>query len=61
MRQKDIEIEEAFSDSVLSVLGDDVEGSLMQNPFQCGVFISALSRLGAANVAKISKILATLP
>ncbi len=60
--KKDIEIEEAFSDSVLSVLGDDVEGFINAKSLSMRCVLFPLyPRLGSANVAKISKILATLP
>ncbi|HQL33243.1 MAG TPA: DegT/DnrJ/EryC1/StrS family aminotransferase [Treponemataceae bacterium] len=60
--RKEVEIELAFSGSIAAYLGDQLEGCMQAKSLlmRC-VFFPLYPRLGSANAAKISKLLATLP
>ncbi|ULQ59650.1 DegT/DnrJ/EryC1/StrS aminotransferase family protein [Brucepastera parasyntrophica] len=60
--RKDIQIEPAFTDSVVTLLGEDLPDCVNAKSLamRCVLF-PLYPRLGAANAAKIAKVLATLP
>ena len=60
--RKDIEIDPVFESSIAGKLGDGLEGCINAKSLlmRCVLF-PLYPRLGNANVAKISKVLATLP
>lgn len=62
VNRKEIEIEPAFALSVAAKLGDSLDGCLNAKSLlmRCVLF-PLYPRLGSANVAKIAKVLATLP
>ena len=62
VNRKDIEIENAFSLSVAEKLGENLEGCINAKSLlmRCVLF-PLYPRLGSSNIAKVAKILATLP
>lgn len=62
VNRKDIEIELAFEGSVTEKLGESLEGCINAKSLlmRCVLF-PLYPRLGSANIAKVTKILATLP
>ena len=62
VNRKEIEIEPAFAGSVVDRLGDSLEGCINAKSLlmRCVLF-PLYPRLGSGNIAKVAKILATLP
>ena len=62
VNRKEIEIENAFAGSVAEKLGDSLEGCINAKSLlmRCVLF-PLYPRLGSGNIAKVAKILATLP